>query len=125
MASTSSFPIRYGLFRPLLTVLGAGPRHSGVEIADGCLRARMGWMFRAEIPLGAVVSATPYSGFVGGIGVHGGRGRWLVNGAARGLVTIAIEPAARARVLGVPVRLRMLRVSLESPERLLAALGRP
>lgn len=74
--------------------------------------------------LASVTAARPYSGLVGGIGVHGWRGRWLVNGAARGLVTVEIDPPARARVLGVPVRLRTLCVSVESPEELISALNR-
>lgn len=123
MASTQTFPIRYGLFRPLLSVLGVGPRFSKVEVDGDHLRARMGWSFSADIPLSSITAATPYSGFVGGIGVHGWRGEWLVNGAASGLVTITIDPPARARVLGVPVRLRTLRISVESPAELLAALA--
>lgn len=124
MASTQSFPIRYGFFRPLLSVLGTGPAFSGVEVDGDCLRVRMGWAFRAEIPLASVTAAEPYKGMVGGIGVHGWRGWWLVNGAARGIVTIDIEPAARARVLGVPAKLRRLQVSVKSPDALIAAVRR-
>ncbi|MGI8809696.1 MAG: hypothetical protein ACR2KK_18020 [Acidimicrobiales bacterium] len=123
MASARLFPLRYGLFRPLLSVLGIGPRFSGVEVEDQHLRVRMGWSFRADVPLNSVAAARPDHGFVGGIGVHGWRGEWLVNGAASGLVRIEIAPPARARVLGVPVRLRTLRVSVESPDELLAALA--
>lgn len=36
----------------------------------------------------------------GGIGVHGWRGRWLVNGAVSGIATLEIDPPARASVLG-------------------------
>jgi hypothetical protein len=88
------------------------------------LRVRMGFSFRAEIPLASITGVRPFSGLVGGIGVHGWRGRWLVNGAASGIVTIDIEPPARAKVLGVPVPLRTLQVSVESPEELIAALRR-
>ncbi|MDQ6726913.1 MAG: hypothetical protein M3066_12210 [Actinomycetota bacterium] len=122
MASSRTFPIRYGMFRPLLSVLGAGPAFSGVDVDGSRMRARMGWWFRADVPRTSVTGARSYTGFVTGIGVHGWRGRWLVNGAARGLVDVDIDPPARAHVLGVPVRLRTLRVSVESPEELIAAV---
>ena len=124
MASVATFPIRYGVFRPLLSVLGAGPAFSRVQVEGDRVRVRMGWLFRADIPRTSIAGVHRYSGLVGGIGVHGWRGRWLVNGAARGLVTIDVDPPARARVGGVPVRLRTLQVSVESPQELMAALGR-
>ena len=117
------FPIRYGFFRPLLWVLGAGSGASGVTIEDDRVRVRMGWMFRADVPLASVAGAAPHSGMVGGIGVHGGRGVWLVNGGIRGVVRIFLDPPDRARVLGVGVKLKELQVSVESPEALLDALS--
>ena len=83
----------------------------------------MGWSFRADIPRSSVRSARERGGLVGGIGVHGWRGRWLVNGAATGIVRIEIEPRARAHVLGVPIGLRTLDVSVTEPKALVAALG--
>lgn len=122
MGETRRFAIRYGVFRPLLTALGLGPRFSRAELGGGRLVVRMGWGFQARAPLSAVRDCAPSSGLVGGIGIHGWRGAWLVNGAASGLVTIRFEPTQRARVLGVPVALRALRISLEDPEGFLAAL---
>jgi hypothetical protein len=124
MASVRKFDIRYGIFRPLLSLMGAGPRVSGVELDEDLLRVRMGWSFRADIPRTSIVRAQPFTGLVGGIGVHGWRGRWLVNGAATGVVTLELDPPARGHVLGLPVRLRRLQVSLTSPDDLLAALSR-
>jgi len=83
----------------------------------------MGWSFQADITRGSIVGAALRSGLVGGIGVHGWNGQWLVNGATRGLVTLSIDPPGRARVMGLPVRLRTLIVSVESPEALIAALA--
>ena len=123
MASTQEFPLRYGVFRPLLSVLGAGPGFSGMSLDGDRLKVRMGWMFRAEIPVASITGAEPHQGLVGGIGVHGWRGTWLVNGATKGVVSVNIEPPARARVLGVPVKLRTLQVSVEEPEVFLAALS--
>jgi hypothetical protein len=122
MAPTQTFGFRYGVFRPLLSVLGGGPGVSSVELGADELRVRMGWWFSADIPRSSITGVSPYRGMVGGIGVHGWRGRWLVNGAAKGIVTIDIDPPARARVMGVPVRLRTLMVSVEAPEELIAAL---
>lgn len=119
----ASFPIRYGVFRYVLTVLGAGPRVSGVAIDGDLLRVRMGWFFRAEVPLASIIGARPDDQMVGGIGAHGWRGNWLVNGGVRGIVRIEIDPPAQAKVMGIPQRLKTLRVSVESPEALLEALS--
>jgi hypothetical protein len=123
MASTQVFPIRYGVFRPLFSVMGAGPRFSGVTVDGDMLRVRMGWMFRAEVPLSSITEVKPHKGFVGGIGVHGGRGWWLVNGGIKGIVDITIDPPAQARVLGVRARLKRLQVGVQSPEELQAVLS--
>lgn len=122
MGSTRTFSLRYGFFRPLLSVLGMGPAFSRVDVDGDTLRVRMGWAFSADVPLSSVKGARPHEGIVGGIGVHGWRGWWLVNGAAKDIVTIDVDPRARGRVLGVPVKLRKLEVSVESPEELIAAL---
>jgi len=124
MAADQTFHIRYGAFRPLLSILGLGPAFSRVVVGTVSLSVHMGWGFRAEIPLTAITDARTDDRMVGGIGVHGFRGRWLVNGAASGLVAITIDPPARALVIGVPVKLRFLRVSVEDPDALLAALRR-
>lgn len=55
-------------------------------------------------------------------GVHGRKGRYLVNGSARGLVQIELTPPQRARMLGMPIELRELTVSVAEPHALVAAL---
>ncbi|MGD0380025.1 MAG: hypothetical protein ABSC30_08575 [Acidimicrobiales bacterium] len=124
MTGTGSFKILYGAFRPLLSSLGMGPRFSTVELDSGTLRVHMGWAFRAEIPVDHVTGVEPRQGFPGGIGVHGWRGRWLVNGAATGLLAITVDPPVRAWATGIPIHLRQLTLSLEDPDALVAALGR-
>jgi|ERR1700688_203738 len=124
MSLTRTFRFRFGAFRLLLSVLGMGPAFSSVDVDDDNLRVRMGWAFRTTIPLRQITDARPSQGLVGGIGVHGWNGRWLVNGAATGLVTLTIDPRVRAGVMFIPVRLRELTLSLEDPDAFQAALGR-
>src|SRR5580704_5853927 len=108
MTALGSFRFRYGALRLLLTVLGMGPGLSHVELEADTLRVRMGWSFRATIPVSQITAVRPRSGPVGGIGVHGWRGRWLVNGATTGLVVISMDPSVRAWGTGIPVQLRQL-----------------
>jgi len=75
----------------------------------------MGWAFRAHFPQSAVANATRR-------GVHGFAGRWLVNGSGDGILAIDLAATQRARVLGVPVRLRQLLVSVNDPDALAAQL---
>ena len=122
MVSMQTFPFSYGRLKPLLAVLGAGPAHSSITLDEEFLRVRMSWMFRAEVPRSSITGAKPFKGIVGGWGAHGWRGVWLVNGSSKGIVSIDIDPPARARTMGVPVKLRVLQVSVESPDELIAAL---
>lgn len=57
-------------------------------------------------------------------GVHGWAGRWLVTGSGDGIVNIILEPTQRAYVMGFPVRLRNLLISVEDPIGVTAALSR-
>jgi hypothetical protein len=123
MTPTRRFAFSYGVFRLLLSVLGMGPAFSSVELDGENLRVRMGWAFRATIPVAHITGTRPRQGLVGGIGVHGWRGRWLVNGATTGLLTLTIDPPARALAVFVPTRLRALTLSLEDPDGLSAALA--
>ncbi len=118
-----TFPIRFGFWKPLLAVFGMGPSRSRVVIDPTTVRVRMGWAFRAKIDRVSIVRAFADTDKWGGIGVHGWRGTWLVNGSVSGIVTLAIDPPAPARVLGYPIRLRTLYVSLEDPAGFLARLN--
>ena len=83
---------------------------------------RMGWGFRARFPRSSVISVTEYSKKPDSRGVHGWAGRWLVNGSGEGIVNITLEPAQRGYVMGFPVRLRNLLISIEDPVGVMAAL---
>lgn len=117
------FPILFtGLSRGM-TVFGLRRNNSYADVGHDTVSVRMGWAFRATIDRSSIVSVAEDHNRVLGWGVHGWRGRWLVNGSSTNLVRIEIDPPARARVTGVPVRLRTLRVSVEEPAALIDELG--
>jgi hypothetical protein len=81
----------------------------------------MGWSFGGRAPRASVTSVRALDDRVIGRGVHGWRSDWLVNGAGDGLVEILFDPPMRAHVIGVPVRVRRLRLSVDDPEGVVAA----
>ena len=121
--SEQRFPISQAAwFKPLGAALGG--LHGRVEVTDEEVEVRFGAMFRADIPRSAIRGARRrVRRPVLSRGAHGWRGRWLVNGSSKGLVTIDVDPAERAWVTGVPVKLRELTVSVDDPDGLVASLG--
>jgi hypothetical protein len=116
-AGAHQIPIRYGRIGPLFVLLGLSKLSSHIVIDDDQVAVRMSWAFSTSFPRTSVRSAAVEPRRVWwAIGVHGWRGRWLVNGSTDGIVWIGVEPQARARVLGIPVRLRTLGVSVDAPE---------
>ncbi|MGC4117946.1 MAG: hypothetical protein QM765_26040 [Myxococcales bacterium] len=119
------FPIRFDkAYGWLSTVFLMPPSSSYVEVVGDQVEARMGPSFLARFPLSAVNSAGERHAFTLSRGVHGWAGRWLVNGSGQGLVSIRLEPKQSARVLGFPVGLRELIVSVDDPAGLIRALGK-
>jgi len=108
-------------FLPLSVPLGLGPERSEVRVEAGKLHVRMGWAFDARIPLTSITSAEATDARVFAWGVHYSGGRWLVNGSAKGLVALTIEPPARAKFWIKSVPLRSLWVSVTDPDALIAA----
>ena len=105
---------------------GAGPGVSGVEVDPERVRVRMG-SFKLDIPRASVRSVERSTARIGGtIGVHEiGRGRWLVNGSAEGLVEITIEPPCYLRGIDTLFRkagVHSLTVSLVDPDGFIAAV---
>jgi len=122
---TQRFGLAYaGSLRPLFGLLALGPGRSWVEVTEQFVRVRMSWAFRAEIPRSAIRSIEPDHGVVTGWGVHGLGGHWLVNGSSKGMIRLELDPPVRAWMSGFPIRLRVLRVSLEDPESVLRVLAR-
>ncbi len=124
MASDKTrFQIRFDpAYRVLSTALLLRPSDSYVEVEDDDVRVRMGWAFRARFPRSAVHSVAEYPRKPLSRGVHGLAGRWLVNGSGKGIVLIGLEPRQRGYVMGFPVRLQRLLVSIEDPAGLMARL---
>jgi hypothetical protein len=116
MSHVTRFPIRFTGLNRSMFLLGMTRSKSYVDVDPSTIVVRMAWAFRAIVPRSSVRSFTDDHEAVWGWGVHGWRGMWLVNGSSSGIVRIEIDPPERARVMGVPVRLRVLRVALEDPE---------
>jgi hypothetical protein len=135
MASTTTFPISFDRpSRSPMTVLGAGPNVSRVEVSSSTVAIRMGWAFRGTIPRGAVASARSVDRGLSELsgpfrisvlrGVNYWRGTALVNGAGTGLVEITLDRPTWVRLGPFPVRMRRVIVSVEDQSGLVAALNR-
>lgn len=117
------FPILFTGGNRSLAIVGLRPSSSYVELTDDTMTVRMGVGFRSTVPRRSIRAAEPYDGPVGGWGVHGWRGRWLVNGSATNLVDVHLDPPARGYMTGFPVTVKRLRLSMVDPEAFLSALG--
>lgn len=118
------FPIRFDRFYGALSrALLMPPEKSYVEAAGDTVNVRMSWGFAASFPRAAVKAVSRLDRRPISRGVHGFAGKWLVNGSGDGIVTIDLEPVQRGYVMGFPVRLRQLMVSVDQPEQLVAALS--
>jgi hypothetical protein len=118
------FPIRFdGWYAPLSSALLLPPSDSYLEIDGADVHVRMGWAFRTRFPRAAIAAVSPHRGLTISRGVHGFAGRWLVNGSGQGILALDLTPAQRAHVVGIPVRLRQLLISVVEPGGLTAALA--
>ncbi|MCU1393786.1 MAG: hypothetical protein JWM34_2214 [Ilumatobacteraceae bacterium] len=110
------------LNRTMFVPFGMGPKQSWIDVGDTEVVVRMGIGFHATIPLSSISAVSPSAQRPISRGVHGWRGRWLVNASADGILTIDIEPRVRGWVTGFPVRVRQLLVSVVDPAGLQRAL---
>lgn len=116
-------PIRFDRgYAVLSSVLGLSPSSSYVEVGNEQVHVRMGWAFRATFPRSAVASTETVNQNPVSRGVHGFAGRWFVNGSGQGIVKITLNPVQRCYVLGLPVRLQQLMVSVPDPRVLASSL---
>jgi hypothetical protein len=116
-------PIRYcNPWRWILPLLLLPARLAYIRIDGDTVKVRMAWGFRAKFPKSSVRSVSDHRPVVS-VGAHGWKGRWLVNGAHRPIATITLSAPARAYVLGVPIVLNELSVSVEDRDLLRLALA--
>jgi len=119
------FPISFdGWYRVLSIALGLLPSRSYVAVDAEQVEVRMGWAFRSRFPRSAVESGSELDISPLSRGVHGFGGRWLVNGSGRGIVRIELSPRQRGYVVGFPVRLKSVLVSVAQPSALASAVAR-
>ena len=117
------FSIRFDEWYGILSsALFLPPSSSYVEVDREEVRVQMGWAFRSRFPKAAVASAAEAHESPLSRGVHGFAGRWLVNGSGQGILAIDLTPSQRGYVMGFPVRLRQLMVSVADPVALAAVL---
>src|SRR5262249_33718958 len=117
------FPIRFNRANHFMALLGIVPSQCRVDVDEGQLRVAFSWAFRLRAPLADVRSAAPDTAPVLGWGAHGWGGTGLVNGSSSGIVRVELDPPGHGFVVGVPVTVRVLRVSVEDPDGLIAALS--
>lgn len=116
---STRIPIRYSKAWSFVLDLVLLPPHSAyLEIDDATVRVRMGYAFDATFARADVFAVGEWPTAVVSIGVHGRRGRWLVNGASRPIARITMARPVRAHVLGVAVKLSELLVSVDDVARL-------
>jgi hypothetical protein len=121
--SSRRFPIRYSTPGRLMGLLGLGPSRSFVEISAERVVVQMSWGFHLSAPRTAVTGADIDPRPALSRGVHGWRGRWLVNGAGAPFAVIHLDPPQRAHVCGVPVTVTDVAVSVDDPGQVVDALA--
>lgn len=123
MSLSQRFPIRFDdWYRVMSKIFLLPPSSAFVEVKDDQVCVQMGWAFRCAFPKTAVASIAERKIRTLSRGVHGFAGRWLVNGSSQGILVVDLSPIQRGYVMGFPVRLRQLLVSVEEPSALAAAL---
>ena len=112
-------PRPHPVVRLLLLLTFVRPR---VEVSRSALLISLGWSFRVAVPRGAITAVDSVPWRRHSIGAHGWRGRWLVNTTPGPLVRVTIDPVAHGRVLGVPIQVRELTVSIADVDAFLTDL---
>jgi hypothetical protein len=106
-------PIRYGApWRWLLPILLLPPRVSYLRIEGDVVKLRLGWAFRTKFRRSDVTDVANHRPVVS-VGAHGWKGRWIVNGAHRPIAMIRLAQPVRGRVVGFPVIVREIWVSVD------------
>jgi hypothetical protein len=124
MVPATRVPIKFEPAYALLSrSLFISPADSYVEIDGDGISVRMAWAFKADFDRSAVQRTSVLGKRIPLTrGVHGWAGRWLVNGAGDDILVINLNPPQRGYVVGFPVKLRELLVSVHDPRALATAL---
>ncbi len=111
-------------WRPLLLPFGGTPKRSYVELEDGALHVRFGWLFNHRFPLSQVEAASPsHWPLLAGIGWRTNfRGTVGLIGTYVNVVEIRFKERQRLRML-LPTSCERLYLSLAEPRDFIAALG--
>ncbi|HET7035042.1 MAG TPA: hypothetical protein VFI42_05105 [Thermomicrobiaceae bacterium] len=114
---------RAPIWRPLLALFGATAGHSWVDVEPDKVVAQFG-SYHLEIPRDNIEQAERGAWpWLGGIGWRVGLGGTLgLIGSMDGVVHLHLRQPQRRRLLGIPIRVRNVYVSLEDPNGFLAAL---
>lgn len=123
--SAQRFYIRFNKWYAILSsLLFIPPSRSYLELDDQHVRVRMAWGFYSHFPRTAIasISLMQRKGIILSRGIHGWGGRWLVNGSAQGIVCIDLMSQQRGYVMGFPIQLSQLLISLEKPAALIELL---
>jgi hypothetical protein len=124
MPTATRFMIRFDAwYRVLSSALLLLPSESYIEVGSENVAVQMGWGFSARFPRGSVARISRMSYKPISRGVHGFAGRWLVNGSGDQIAEIELMPPARGYVMGFPIKLKQLLISVDDPDGLSAALG--
>ena len=119
----TTIPIKFTTpYSWLFTVLASPPHLCDIQIDGNRVRVRLGWTFHATFDRRDVVSVSPDGAKIS-VGAHGWHGRWLVNGAHSPIASIKLGVAARGFVLGFPLHVRELLVSVDDVAGLERALA--
>lgn len=103
-------------YLPLARLVALGPKHAELRTDGDRLHVKMGWAFSADIPLSSITNATRITDRFMSKGVHGWRGRWLVNGSSKDLVELKLSPPVPAKISGVKRNVHTLQLSVTDPD---------
>ncbi len=122
-APTTRFDFAYNRWAPFFAAIGLGPARTWVDVDEQSITVRLGWAFHSTFPRASVTAVEPDVARVGGWGAHGWHNVWLVNTSSRGMVSITLDPPARASTLAVPLHVKHLRLSLAQPAEFIATIA--
>jgi hypothetical protein len=117
------FPISFTPARGvLLRTLLIPQRLAYVDVGPDIVRVSMSWAFQGRFLRDDIESVERRPAVKVTTGVHGWRGSWLVNGSSFPIIAIKLRDPVRAWVIGLPITLREVRVSVDNADEFIAAL---